>query len=242
MIGKAIYLFISFLSLSLLYAAPQEVLVVGTNAEFPPFCYIENKTVVGFDIDVAQEVGKRLGKTVEFKDMPFDALIPALVLGHIDFVAAGMSYTEERAKRVLFTKSYLSEDPLVIFSASPQNTSLESLKGKSVIVIEGFTADLFMSDQGDIDLIRLNTQADGFMAIKSGRADALVTAKSTVDAFSSVQDTSSFFISPLEGTGETCALVIPKNQPDRRIRIQQALDDMERDGTMAQLKAKWKLQ
>lgn len=239
---KLVSIIIACLCVALAHAAPSSTLVVGTNAEFPPFCYIENKTIVGFDIDVAKEVAKRLGKTVQIKDMPFDALIPALTLGQVDFVAAGMSYTDERAKRVAFTRSYLSQDPLVIFSASAQNSTLQDLQGKNVIVIEGFTADLFLSAQKGIDLIRLNTQADGFMAIKSKRADAFVTAKSTVDAFAEVQDISSFFVSTLPGTGETCALVVPKNKPDQLVQIQQALDEMERDGAMAALKKKWKLQ
>lgn len=236
---KKIFLLISCLSASWLQATD---LIVGTNAEFPPFSYIENKVIVGFDIDVAKEVAQRLGKTIQFKDMPFDALIPDIILGNVDFVAAGMSYTEERAKRVSFTKSYLSEDPFVIFTTSKQNLGLDDLKGKTVVVIEGFTADLFMSSKTGINLIRLPTQADGFMAIKSGRADAFVTAKSTVDAFFEVQDASQFHLTILEGTGETCALVVPKSKPKMLADIQKALDEIESDGTMAKLKAKWKLQ
>ncbi len=239
---KKIFILISYLSIALLQASESPTLIVGTNAEFPPFCYIENKTIVGFDIDVAHEVVKRLGKEIQFKDMPFDALIPEIILGHIDFVAAGMSFTEERAKRVLFTKPYIAGDPLVILSASKNKFSLEDLKDKSVIVIEGFTADHWMSSKAEINLTRLPTQADGFMAIKSGRADAFVTAKSTVDAFFEIQDPSQFHITLLDGTGETCALVVPKNKAKMLIDIQKALDDMENDGTMAQLKAKWKLQ
>ena len=236
------YLFTLFtcFSVSILHAlAP--ALIVGTNAEFPPFCYIENKTIVGFDIDIAKEVAQRLGKKIQFKDMPFDALIPEIILGHVDFVAAGMSYTEERAKRVSFTKPYITEDPLVILTNSNKKMTLDDLQGKTVIVIEGFTADLFMSSKNGINLIRLPTQADGFMAIKSNRADAFVTAKSTVDAFFDIQDSSAFHTSLLEGTGETCALVVPKNKSEILTEVQNALDDMETDGTLTKLKAKWKL-
>lgn len=163
--------------ISLTQAVENNTIIVGTNAEFPPFCYLENKTLVGFDIDIAKEVVKRLGKTIEFKDMPFDALIPEITLGHVDFVAAGMSYTKERANRVLFTKSYLLNDPFVILSATTKKYTLNDLKDKTVIVIEGFTADHFLSSKVETCLIRLPTQADGFMAIESGRADAFVTAK-----------------------------------------------------------------
>lgn len=238
---KKVLIALACLMISCLHATENTVLIVGTNAEFPPFSYIEDKVIVGFDIDIANEVAKRLGKTIQFKDMPFDALIPDVALGRVDFVAAGMSYTEERAKRVLFTKPYISEDPLVILTISQQH-SLDELKDKTVIVIDGFTADHFMSSKKGVNLVRLPTQADGFMALKSGRADAFVTAKSTVDAFFEVQDASPFQMSVLEGTGETCALMVPKSKDRLLIAIQSALDDMESDGTMAKLKAKWKFQ
>ncbi len=217
-----------------------DFLLIGTNAEFPPFTYIENKEIVGFDIDIAKEVAKKMGKTVKFKDMPFDALIPAISLNQVDFVAAGLSYTKERAKRVAFTKSYLSNDPLVIFTKAQTPLTLAELKGKNVVVIEGFTADTYMTSK-ESHLTRLTTQADGFMAIKSGRADAFITAKSTVDAFFQVQDATQFHTTILEGTGETCVLAVPLNKPQLLLQIQQALDEMEKEGILAKIKIKWKL-
>jgi len=217
-------------------------LVVGTNAEFPPFSYVQNNSIVGFDIDVAKEVAKRLGQPIEWKDMPFEALIPETILGRVDFVAAGMSYTEERAKRVLFTRPYIAEDPLMILSNSDKITSLDDLKGKTVVVIEGFAADSWISSKSGFNLIRLPTQADGFMAIKSGRVDAFVTAKSTIDLLFKQQNTSLLHAVVIEGTGETCALVIPKSKPTMLLDIQKALDEMESDKTLDYLKDKWGLQ
>lgn len=237
---KKIVFLVACLSSCLLHAS-SGTLVVGTNAEFPPFTYIEEDVIVGFDIDVAKEVAKRLDKGIQFKDMPFDALISELALGHVDFVAAGMSYTEERAKRVAFTKSYLPENPLVIFTTDKHNLTLDDLAKKNVIVIEGYVADFFISSQPGINPVRLPTQADGFMAIKSGRADAFVTAKSTVDAFLSTQNAAQFHTTTIQGTSESCALVVRKNNPKMLAEIQAALDAMEADGTMAEIRAKWKL-
>lgn len=217
-----------------------DTLIVGTNAEFPPFTYVENKTIIGFDIDVAKAVANKLGKKVQFKDMPFDALIPEVVLGRVDFVAAGMSATEERAKRVSFTNSYLPADPLVILSK--QKFTLSDLKGKKVVVIEGFTADSFMSTQKGSTLIRLPTQADGFLALKSGRADAFITAQNTVFTFMEKQDAAQYQMTIIEDTGETCAMMVPKQNKQMLADIQKALDELESEGTMTQLKMKWKLQ
>lgn len=217
-----------------------DVLFVGTNAEFKPFTHIENDQIVGFDIDVAREVCKRLGVEMKLKDMPFDALIPEVVLGQVHFVAAGMSYTPERAQRVLFSSSYLSGDPLVIVSLDKPLT-LEGLQAKNVVVNEGFVADTFLSGKPGITLVRLQVLADGFLAVKYKRADAFVTAKSTFDAFKATQPSDCFCVTELQDTEQTCALVISKKYPELHAQIEHAIDQMIQDGTIKQLKIKWDL-
>ena len=219
---------------------PDTALIVGTNAEFAPFTFIEKGHIVGFDIDVATNVCKRLGKEMKIKDMPFDALISEVTLGNEHFVAAGMSITEERAKRVLFTKPYIQDEPLVIVTKEAVS-SLEELKGKTVVVNEGFTADLYMSHKPGYTLIRLPAISDGFLALQSGRADAFITAKNTVGQFLERQNEAHLCICQLPDTNESCALLISKKYPELLPQIQGALDAMIEDGTMAHLKTKWKL-
>jgi ABC-type amino acid transport substrate-binding protein len=224
------------------FLTASDTLVVGTNAEFPPFTTIENGQIVGFDIDIAKEVTARLGKKIEFKDMPFEALIPDVVFGYVDFVAAGMSYTAERAQRVLFTKPYLAEDPLVILTAEKTSLplTLDDLIGKTVAVNEGFTADTLVSGKEGIAVVRLATISDAFLALKSKRVFAFVTARSTYETFLQIQP-NQFFSHELVGTSETCALVVPKSKPELLVQIQTALDAMQQDGTIAKLKSKWGL-
>ena len=94
--------------------SPSKTFIVGTNAEYPPFCSVENGNIVGFDIDIAKDIAKRLGKEIIIKDMAFEALIPELQIGKIHFAAAGLTPTPEKAKKVLFTEPYLKGDPLLI--------------------------------------------------------------------------------------------------------------------------------
>lgn len=98
-------------------ASNQDVLVVGTSADFPRFTFINDEgVIVGFDIDIATEVAKGLGKKIEIKDRSFDMLIPEAQNGSIHIIAAGMTITPERAKQILFTKPYLKNEPLVILT------------------------------------------------------------------------------------------------------------------------------
>ncbi|MDR3624878.1 MAG: ABC transporter substrate-binding protein [Chlamydiales bacterium] len=247
--NKKIVLFLCMAFLLLFCGCSQkkneQTLLVGTNTEFPPFSFREKGEIVGFDIDVVKEVVKRMQREIVFKDMPFDALIAELNLGHVDLIAAGMTATPERAKRVSFSKEYFQGDPLVIvvldYKKNKQTLTLEDFLGKRIVVNEGFTADVFMTSKVGYDIIRLPTVADGFMAVKSGRADAFITAASTVKSFTDTQDASQFQLFPIDGTNENTALVVAKDNLELLKKVQAALDSMEADGTLLKFKEKWKL-
>jgi len=91
-----------------------EIVKLGTNAAFPPFEYVEGADIVGFDITMGQKIAADYGKKLEVVNMEFDSLIPALSSGAIDFIAAGMSVTEERKKNVDFSDPYYASKQVVI--------------------------------------------------------------------------------------------------------------------------------
>ena len=95
-------------------ATSGDTVVLGTNAAFPPFEYVEGKKIVGFDITMGERIAKTAGMKLEVLDMAFDSLIPALQAGTIDFIAAGMSVTEERKKNVDFSVPYFASEQVII--------------------------------------------------------------------------------------------------------------------------------
>lgn len=217
-------------------------LIVGTNAEFPPFCHIKDGKIVGFDIDIIHEVAKRMGKRIEIKDMPFDALIPEIQLGSLHVIAAGMTATPDRSKKILFSQPYLSGDPLVIITLKNQSNTIKNahdLIGKEVIVNEGYTADTYMSDIAGVNLIRLSTPAEAFLALNSGRADAFVSAKNTITPFFDIYGKDNFTIIPIKNSNETTSLAISRQHAELLEPIEDALSHMKEDGTIESLKKKW---
>jgi len=219
--------------------------IIGTNSEFPPFSFKEDDEFVGFDIDVIQEVFKRLNTEITFKDMPFDGLIPEIQIGNIQVIAGGMTPTEERAQRAFFTHPHLTGNPLVIISTKTREplTTIDDLRGKTVVVNEGYIADSFMSEQPGIDLLRIssNLVSDGMLTLQSGRADAFVTATYSIKPYFEKYDSNNFYITPIANTEETSAFAISKHYPDLRRDIQVMLNEMEKDGTLAAIKTKWNL-
>lgn len=216
------------------------VLCVGTNPHYQPFEFIEHDQLMGFDIDLMQEIAHRLGKKLEWHTMTFDALIPAAQVGQIHIIAAAMTPTAERAKRLYFTKPHIVGDQLMIITltASPIK-NLAELKGKTVVVNEGYTADYFMSEIKDIDLIRLQTVADAFMALQSKRADAFVTATQSVKPFFDRYGKENFVLTPIEKTSESYALGISKQYPELVTIVQTILNQLEQEGFITTLKQTW---
>jgi arginine/lysine/histidine transporter system substrate-binding protein len=219
-----------------------KILTVGTTADFPPFATIHDGNIAGFDIDIAKTVAAKLGKELELKDMPFTALIPQIQLGKIQLIAAGMTATPERAKRVFFTEPYFTGDPLIVITlAKNKIEDLDDLLGKEVIVNDGYTADIYMSDKEGPILRRLKSPAEAFLAIKTERAFAFVTAQATVQPFFERYGKKDFSIFTIPDTDENISLAISMRYPELQVPIQQALDEMKEDGTIDALKKKWKL-
>lgn len=230
-------------SCSGLSATKDETLIVGTNAEYPPYTFIDKGEIVGFDIDIAKEVCKRLGKTIKIRDVPFDGLLSELLLKRVDFIAAGMTKTDERAKKVAFTQPYYSDDLLVIVSRQDNPVkSIQEFSGKKIVVNEGYTADLFASGLKDIEILRLPAPADALMAINSKRADAFITARSTAVDFTKDGNAMHYVIAPIEHVSDGVSLVVSKDNPALLNELNSALNEMKTDGTIEQLKSKWGLE
>ncbi len=218
-------------------------LIVGTSADFPPFSFLHNREIVGFDIDIANEVAKKMGKEILWENMPFDTLMSELQIGTLHMLAAGLTATPGRAQRVFFSEPYLKDVPLIAITlaSQPPVTSLGDLNGKIVAVNSGYTADLYMSSIKGPILQHFPAPAEAFLAVKSGRVDAFVTAQNTVNPFLNAHADDKFNIFALPATDENNALAISKKYPELVSAVQKALDAMHKEGTIQALMKKWKI-
>jgi arginine/lysine/histidine transporter system substrate-binding protein len=189
----------------------ERALIVGTNPQFPPFEFVENDQLKGFEVDLMEKIAAKLGKKIEWKSMPFDSLIPGIQTGSIQIIASGMTPTPERAQRILFTKEYLTGDPLAIIAlANSDIKSIEDLKGKMVVVNEGYTSDFYMTKIEGPILLRLESPLEAFMALDANKAEAFVAAKNSVKPFLEKYGYNKYKIIPIPDTNESSALGISK--------------------------------
>lgn len=106
-------------------------LVIGTDPGFKPFEYRQGGKIVGFDIDLAQEIANDTGRQLVIEEMNFDGLIAALQAGKIDMAVAGMSVTPERSQNVNFSNPYYLASQMIVVRDNDQRIKIKTdLTGK----------------------------------------------------------------------------------------------------------------
>lgn len=167
---------------NLTYSAKK--LHVGTNAEYKPYEYLEGGKLVGFDIELMEAIGKDLGYEIEWSNMSFEGLLPALQMKKVDVVIAGLSATEERKKAVAFTKPYLnfeSANSVIVYESSSVGKK-EELKGKTIGVQIGTIQEKFAKALG-ANVKVYSSFLGALMDLKAQKIDGVIVAKITGDEY-----------------------------------------------------------
>jgi len=195
----------------------------------------------GFNIDLANEIAKRLKRKIIIDAAQFSGLVPALQAGTYDFLVAPTTVTKERAENMLFTEGYLNTDfQFLIKKGAPKVTKLEDLNGKTVSVNKGSVYDSWARElEGKIGwkVESFGTQTDAVQAVLVGRADANV-AGNTVIAWA-VKNNPQLELSYLYSTGLVWAAPLRKDSGELRKTIENPIECMKLDGTIAKLHEKW---
>jgi polar amino acid transport system substrate-binding protein len=195
----------------------------------------------GFQIDLFNEVAKRMNRKITIQATQWAGILPSLQAGQIDFVAAPTTVTEERAENLLFTEGYLNTDfQFVIKKGGPKISKLEDLKGKVISVNKGSAYDKWargLSEKIGWKVESFGTQTDAVQAVLSGRAIANV-AGNTAIAWAAKKNPQ-LELSYLHSTGKIFAAPLRKDSKALRVELENALECIKLDGTMAKLHEKW---
>lgn len=152
------------------------VVKMGTNAAFPPFEWVEGKEVVGFDVTLSNLIANDYGKTLKVVDMSFDGLIAALQAGSVDFIASGMTATDERRKSVDFSDPYYSSKQTIIVRVSNKSvSSVADLKGMSIGVQAATTGEIYATEEIEGASVKsFRTVIDAALALKNSAIEAII--------------------------------------------------------------------
>jgi polar amino acid transport system substrate-binding protein len=197
--------------------------------------------IQGFNVDLANEIGKRLKRPVEITATQFSGILPSLQAGTIDFVAAPVTVTKERADNYLFTEGYLNTDyQFLTKKGEPAITDLKQLKGKVVSVNKGSAYDSWARNlEGEIGwtVESFGTQTDAVQAVMAGRAYANVAGNTVVQY--AVKQQPQLQLSYLHSTGLVWASALRKDSKELLGQIENAIECMKKDGTIAAMHEKW---
>lgn len=159
------------------YAALPQTVRIGTDATYAPFSSKDAKgDFVGFDIDLGNEMCKRIAVKCTWVGSDFDALIPSLKAKKIDAIISSLSITEKRQQEIAFTdKLYAADSRLVVAKSSDIQPTLESLKGKRVGVLQGTTQETYGNEHWapkGIEIVSYQGQENIYADLTAGRIDA----------------------------------------------------------------------
>ena len=211
-------------------SAPKGELHMATNAEFPPYEYMENKKIIGIDADIAHAICDKLGYTLVIDNMKFDAIIAAVTSGKADFGMAGMTVTEERKKEVDFTDTYAKTTQVIIVKeGSDKVKNADDLEKASIGVQMGTTGDIFVSDFKDAKIQRFGKGAEAVEALSTGKVDAVVIDSEPAKEFVKAKGGLTILSDPF--VEEQYAICVKKGSK-LTDEINGALKELKDDGTV----------
>ncbi len=216
-------------------------LKTGVDATFAPHAMTKlGGGLQGFNIELGEELARRLGRKLDIEGTEFSGLIPGLNARKYDFVLAPVTVTPERAKVLLFTEGYLDTDYTFVTRKGTVVQALDELKGKVIAVNKGSAYENWAKDNAaryGFSFDVYGTNADAVQAVQSGRAFANL-AGNTVAGWAAKQNPAvqtSYTIK----TGLVWALAFRADDKAGRNAASNALKCMKQDGTVSKLAEKW---
>ncbi|WP_425104604.1 ABC transporter substrate-binding protein [Ancylobacter sp.] len=222
---------------------------IGTEGAYPPFNYIENGELKGFDIDIAKALCAKMKVECTFTAQDWDGIIPALLANKYDAIVASMSITEERKQQIAFTNKYYKT--AAIFAA-PKNsaiteTSPAALKGKVLgaqasTIHANYLEDVYAKAGAEVKLYGKQDEAN--LDLANGRLDAVLADKIVLLEWLNSKEGTCCKFTGADHTdpkyfGEGIGIGIRKGDPELVAMFNKAIDEIVADGTYKTINDKY---
>lgn len=223
-------------------AVPALEVVVGCNAEFPPFEFTdEDDNIVGYDIDVINAVGRAGGFDVKVQNQAFDTLVEGLESGKLDAVISGMTITDARREKIDFSEPYYNAaQVIVVLEKTPGFESIDAIKGRLVGVQLGTTgagmAENVMGTESP-DLKQFRKYSEVFTDLRLGRIDAVVVDLPVAQSF--LTKIPGLRISSPRMSEEQYGIAVKKGNSELMTLINAGLAKIRASGEFDEITAKW---
>jgi polar amino acid transport system substrate-binding protein len=228
-------------------------LVIGTNAPYAPLEFFDedNKTLIGYDIDIGDAIGKVLGLPVRWENVAFDSIIPGLSAGRYDIGIAGFSAERERLEVVDFVSYYLTGGGFLVKKGSgiEVNDFKDQMCGLDVAVQKGVSqverivnADKYCRARGKppVNKLEIPDQNVVVLTLNSGRADVVVADKPQVE-YAARHSNGQLCVTGAYRTAHSITgIAVPKRWPDSfNVALQRAVNKLVETGELQRISKKW---
>jgi len=218
---------------------------IGVSATREPFSFIDEKGIItGYDGELARRIAIKLDRPVEFSDMKFSALIPALQAGKID-LAVSMASTEERKKSINFSRPVFASAQVMLVKKTRSATagsakllSLDDIDGKRVAVYTGTIHDAFVASRyPKAEIKRFDSTADMALALKTNKADVALLDLTSAKVLLKLNPELGILTD--EALTKPLGVGFNKNNPALRDRFNKFLQKIKADGTYDAMYRRW---
>ena len=238
---------------------PNGLLTMATEALYPPFEYVNENKIVGYEIDLAIRFCEKNGYKLEIKNMSFDSILPSIQSGKYNFGCSGFTITEERAESVYFSEpDYFGGVVMAVLnpekSAGPDSgtpaefgqlpagkySSFDELDGKKIGVQTGTSFDeMVKNEMPDAKVLYFNNKADMLNALQTGKIDAYAIDEPVIQ-FEMRQSSDLTYIPEYLDT-YNFAYVLVKNEKGEKLRdeLNEYLEKITSDGTLREIEERW---
>ncbi|HEX3031944.1 MAG TPA: amino acid ABC transporter substrate-binding protein [Bacillota bacterium] len=218
--------------------------VLGLDESFPPMGFKDEKgNIVGFDIDIAQEVFKRLGVKLKLQPINWDAKVQELDTGNIDCIWNGFTINDERKQNVLFTSPYMkNRQVIVVMSTSPYKT-LADLTGKKLGLQAGSSAADALDKSADFkgklkQVVPFDDNMTALLDLEKGGLDAVLMDEIVARYYITMKN-KGYTVLDEALASEEYGVGFRKNDQELMKKVQETMEAMAKDGKMAEISNKW---
>jgi len=213
---------------------------VGTEGTYPPFTYHDDSgKLVGFDVEIGEEIAKRLGVKAQFLEGRWDGLIAGLDANRYDAVINQVGITEERKKKYDFSDPYIaSKAVLIVRSDNDEIKDFADLKGKKAA--QSLTSNFGkLAQASGAELVGTEGFDQSIQLVLNGRADATINDSLSFFDFKKHKPDAPVKIAASQDKADYSGIIISKNEPKLLDAINAALKDIKADGTYQKIADKY---
>lgn len=234
---KKLTLALGVLAFTASSAMAQQLVRIGTEGLYPPFNFLnEANELVGFEIDLGNELCTRGGFTCEWVMNDWDTIIPNLVGGNYDVIMAGMNATEARAQVIAFGEGYKRPDPSAYMALAGTDPSVIE---EGVIAAQSNTVQSGMVADTSATLIEFPTPDETIAAVRSGVADAVLADGDFLATYVNDSAGELEFIATVMPPGAGVSPGFRQSDTELREAFSAVILEMKADGSLNALLQQW---